>query len=85
MWVDIFNDPELTQLKYSWIVSPTKQHELQEIAVKMTSKDGKPFTAAMPFSWLIFGQIEEILRETFGAKAIEGTVFRNFKFGGGKI
>ncbi|XP_071137099.1 E3 ubiquitin-protein ligase rnf213-alpha-like [Mytilus edulis] len=68
MWVDIFNNPELTQLKYSWIVSPTRQHELQEVAVKTTSKDGKPFPAVMPFSWLIFGQIEDILRKSIETK-----------------
>lgn len=72
MWVDIFNNPELTQLTYSWIVSPTRQYELQEVAVKTTSKDGKPFPAVMPFSWLIFGQIEDILRKSIETKENTG-------------
>lgn len=54
------------------IVSPTKQQELQEVSVKTTSKDGKPFNSTMPFSWLIFSQIEEVLRETMQAKEFEG-------------
>jgi hypothetical protein len=39
LWLQIFNDPELTQLKYSLIVSPSRQQELQEVAVKSTSME----------------------------------------------
>ncbi|VDI48904.1 Hypothetical predicted protein [Mytilus galloprovincialis] len=38
LWLRIFTDVELTGLKYSTIVSPTQNHELQEVEVKTTSK-----------------------------------------------
>jgi hypothetical protein len=40
IWLQSFNNPDLTQLKYSLMVSPSRQQELQEVAVKTTSVDG---------------------------------------------
>ncbi|VDI03780.1 Hypothetical predicted protein [Mytilus galloprovincialis] len=63
LWLHFINDPELTQLNYATIVSP-KQQELQEVFVKTTSATGKVFSATMPFSWLIYNQIDEVLTNT---------------------
>ncbi|CAG2252471.1 RNF213 [Mytilus edulis] len=68
IWLQILNDPELTQLKYSLMVSPTRLQELQEITQKTTSVDGRVFSAKMPFSWIIFGQIEDVLRNSMETK-----------------
>lgn len=54
------------------MVSPTRHKELHEVSVKTTSLDGKLFSASMPFSWIIFGQIEEVLRKTIDAKDMKG-------------
>ena len=75
LWLQIFNDPELTQLKYSLIVSPSRQQELQEVAVKSTSMEGKVFLAVMPFSWLIFGQIDDVLRNFMTSAKEDGGRF----------
>ena len=74
IWLQIFNTPDLTQLKYSLMVSPSQQ-ELQEVAVKTTSVDGNVFSALMPFSWLIFGQIDDVLRKTMESKEKQGYLF----------
>ena len=74
IWLQIFNNPDLTPLKYSLMVSPSRQ-ELQEIVIKTTSVDGNVFSALMPFSWLIFGQIDEVLRKTIESKDKQGYFF----------
>ena len=79
IWLQSFNNPDLTQLKYSLIVSPSRQQELQEVAVKTTSVDGNVFSALMPFSWLIFGQIDEVLRKTIESKDIAGILYQSRK------
>ncbi|XP_071122875.1 E3 ubiquitin-protein ligase RNF213-like [Mytilus edulis] len=63
LWLHFINDPELTQLNYTKIVSP-QQQELQEVFVKTTSATGKVFQATMPFSWLIYNQIDKTLTNT---------------------
>ncbi|XP_052062754.1 E3 ubiquitin-protein ligase rnf213-alpha-like isoform X2 [Mytilus californianus] len=75
IWLQILNDPELTQLKYSLMVSPTRLQELQEITVKTTSVDGRVFSAKMPFSWIIFGQIEDVLRNSMETKEVSDSDF----------
>ncbi|CAG2250168.1 RNF213 [Mytilus edulis] len=64
LWLRIMNNPFLTQLKYSAIASSSLKQEMGEIPVKTTALDGKMFSACMPFSWLIFLQIDDILRKT---------------------
>jgi hypothetical protein len=61
------------------MVSPSRQQELQEVAVKTTSVDGNVFSALMPFSWLIFGQIDEVLRKTIESKDIAGILYQSRK------
>ncbi|CAG2212879.1 RNF213 [Mytilus edulis] len=75
LWLQIFNDPELTQLRYTGIVSPSRQQELQEVIVKTTSLEGKVFSAGLPFSWLIFQQIDEVLRNTMNTKEVGDSWF----------
>lgn len=64
LWLKIINDPELTQLNYMTIVSPKQKQELSEYVVKTTSSTGQVFSAIMPFSWLIYNQIDEVLVNT---------------------
>ncbi|CAG2250091.1 RNF213 [Mytilus edulis] len=64
VWLKIINDPELTQLNYMTIVSPKQKQELSEYVVKTTSSTGRVFSAIMPFSWLIYNQIDEVLVNT---------------------
>ncbi|XP_052062680.1 E3 ubiquitin-protein ligase rnf213-alpha-like isoform X2 [Mytilus californianus] len=75
IWLQILNDPELTQLKYSLMVPPTRRQELQEITVKTTSADGRVFSTKMPFSWIIFGQIEDVLRNSMETKETSDSDF----------
>ena len=75
IWLQIFNYLDLTQMKYSLMVSPSRQQELQEVAVKTTSVDGNVFSALMPFSWLIFEQIDEVLRKTIETKDDQSKFF----------
>lgn len=61
MWLHIINNPQLTQLKYSSIVSPNQHQEIHEVIIRTTSASGRVFSGMLPFSWLIFDQIESIL------------------------
>lgn len=72
MWTDVFNDPDLLQFRYTMIVSPTQHQELQELTVRTTSLNGKVFSASLPFSWLIFTQIEDILKKTITVREFDG-------------
>uniref|UniRef100_A0A8W8MG84 B box-type domain-containing protein n=1 Tax=Magallana gigas TaxID=29159 RepID=A0A8W8MG84_MAGGI len=62
LWLEIINNPSATQIEYSMVVSPKKQEELPEVIVKGTGCDGLKFKALMPFSWLIYRLIDQILR-----------------------
>ncbi|XP_062600033.1 E3 ubiquitin-protein ligase rnf213-alpha-like, partial [Saccostrea cucullata] len=62
LWLEIINDPSVTQIEYSMIVSPKRQQELPEVMVRGTGCDGQKFTAQMPFSWLIYNQIDRTMR-----------------------
>jgi len=72
LWIQIFNNSDITQLKYSNIVSPWRRTELQEIIVKSTAVDGKVFSAVMPFSWLIYRQVDETLKTTKESEEYRG-------------
>ncbi|KAL3881537.1 hypothetical protein ACJMK2_027969, partial [Sinanodonta woodiana] len=62
LWLHIFNTPAAIQLKYSDLQSPAMQQELTEVIVKTTGFEGYTFQAELPFSWLIFEQIDAICR-----------------------
>ncbi|KAK3588412.1 hypothetical protein CHS0354_015933 [Potamilus streckersoni] len=64
LWLHIFNTPDALQLKYSDFQSPAMQQELSEVIVKTTGCEGHTFQAELPFSWLIFEQIDAISRNT---------------------
>ena len=72
LWMEFVNNTNLSQLTYLNTVSPKQQHELQEVAVKTTSVDGRVFSGTMPFSWLIFQQIDDVLLKTEQALKDEG-------------
>ncbi|XP_071172243.1 E3 ubiquitin-protein ligase RNF213-like [Mytilus edulis] len=75
LWLRIMNNPFLTQLKYSAIVPPSLKQDMGDIPVKSTALDGKMFTACMPFSWLIFRQVDDILRKTMDISQAEDNDF----------
>ncbi|KAL3881517.1 hypothetical protein ACJMK2_027949 [Sinanodonta woodiana] len=62
LWLQILSTPGAIQLQYSDLQSPTRQQELNEVVVKTTGCEGHMFTAVMPFSWLIYEQIDCIWR-----------------------
>ncbi|KAK3585587.1 hypothetical protein CHS0354_036774 [Potamilus streckersoni] len=62
LWLQILNTPGAIQLQYSDLQSPTRQQELNEVVVKTTGCEGQMFAAVMPFSWLIYEQIDGIWR-----------------------
>ncbi|KAK3585590.1 hypothetical protein CHS0354_036776 [Potamilus streckersoni] len=62
LWMHIFKTLAAIQLKYSDFQSPAMQQELSEVIVKTTGCEGHTFQAELPFSWLIFEQIDAICR-----------------------
>ncbi|KAK3600077.1 hypothetical protein CHS0354_016454, partial [Potamilus streckersoni] len=62
LWLLIFNTPDAIQLKYSDLQSPVRQQKLSEVIVKTTGCEGHTFQAELPFSWLIFEQLDAICR-----------------------
>ncbi|KAL3881510.1 hypothetical protein ACJMK2_027942 [Sinanodonta woodiana] len=62
LWLQILSTPGAIQLQYSDLQSPTGQQELNEVVVKTTGCEGHMFTAVMPFSWLIYEQIDSICK-----------------------
>lgn len=57
VWLNILNCPQVTQLHYT--------HSMGEHVVQGTAYEGGGFLAGMPFSWLIYNQIDEIMKTTF--------------------
>ncbi|KAL3881507.1 hypothetical protein ACJMK2_027939 [Sinanodonta woodiana] len=66
LWLQILNTPGAIQLQYSDLQSPTRLHELNEVIIKTTGCEGQMFTAVMPFSWLIYEQIDGIWKTAQG-------------------
>ncbi|XP_021342051.1 E3 ubiquitin-protein ligase rnf213-alpha-like, partial [Mizuhopecten yessoensis] len=65
LWLGVINCTKATGLQYSQLVSPgLAQQELPEVVVRHTGTDGHLFTAEMPFSWLYFRLIENLLNTT---------------------
>ncbi|XP_021363666.1 E3 ubiquitin-protein ligase rnf213-alpha-like isoform X2 [Mizuhopecten yessoensis] len=65
LWLGVINCTKATGLQYSQLVSPGHaQQELPEVVVRHTGTDGHLFTAQMPFSWLYFRLIENLLNTT---------------------
>lgn len=63
LWIDIINNPGITQLTYMQFLSHSNGCALTEFIVKGTSKEGKTFSAKVPFSWLIFQEINLVLKD----------------------
>ncbi|XP_060085808.1 E3 ubiquitin-protein ligase RNF213-like [Ylistrum balloti] len=69
LWLGILNNTKATCLQYSQLVSPGHtQQELPEVVVQHTGTDGHLFTAQLPFSWLYFRLIEDLLSTTINNK-----------------
>ena len=62
LWLEIINSPAVTRMEYSMVVSPRNQKELPEVMVNGTGCDGQMFCALMPFSWLIYRFIDQMIR-----------------------
>ncbi|KAL3881524.1 hypothetical protein ACJMK2_027956, partial [Sinanodonta woodiana] len=62
-WLQIINTHGAIQLQYHDLFL-AEQKELNEVIVKTTGCEGQIFAAKMPFSWLIFEQIDSIWRLT---------------------
>lgn len=75
LWLDIWNNLDITQIRYEDMVSPTKHLEVMEVATKTTSVEGKLFSAKMPFSWLAFEQIRNIMRNVIDSEENKGNIY----------
>ncbi|XP_033741837.1 E3 ubiquitin-protein ligase rnf213-alpha-like [Pecten maximus] len=65
LWLGTINCTKATGLQYSQLVSPGHSHqELPEVMVRHTGTDGHLFTAQMPFSWIFYRLIEDLLNTT---------------------
>lgn len=56
------------------MVSPTKHLEVMEVATKTTSVEGKLFSAKMPFSWIVFEKIRNIMRHVIDSEENKGSI-----------
>lgn len=59
-------------MEYALLVSPMRHRHLEEIIVKNTGVDGHVFASKMPFSWLIYKQIEEVYKTTLSTQPEAG-------------
>ena len=63
LWVEFLNIPQLTQMQYSDCTNHTG-HLLSEYLVQGTSFEGGFFNAVMPFSWILYKHIDEVVKAT---------------------
>ncbi|XP_041354588.1 E3 ubiquitin-protein ligase RNF213-like [Gigantopelta aegis] len=61
LWLRILHSPPACQLHYKDLLSPETRQELGEIIPYNTGVHGIPFTAELPFSWLLQQLIESAL------------------------
>ncbi|XP_041350668.1 E3 ubiquitin-protein ligase rnf213-alpha-like [Gigantopelta aegis] len=61
LWLRILHSPSACQLHYKDLLSPETHQELGEIIPYNTGVHGMPFTAELPFSWLLQQLIENAL------------------------
>ncbi|XP_041354620.1 E3 ubiquitin-protein ligase rnf213-alpha-like [Gigantopelta aegis] len=61
LWLRILHSPSVCQLHYKDLLSPETHQELGEIIPYNTGVHGMPFTAELPFSWLLQQLIENAL------------------------
>ena len=58
--LDILRDDNIQQWKLDmWLHN--QHQEIHEVIIRTTSASGRVFSGMLPFSWLIFDQIESIL------------------------
>lgn len=64
LWIEIFNSPEITELRYEDLLSQRHGEALSEFMIEVTSDNGESFQAEMPFSWCIFRQVENLWKSS---------------------
>lgn len=65
MWLKVLSDPALCLLQYSDLLSMSAHHnQLKEFACRSTFLVDNSVTPALPFSWVIYEQIEAFLTRT---------------------
>lgn len=67
LWIEILNCPLVTQLQ-------NIDFAVSEFVVQGTAYEGGYFSAAMPYSWLIYRYIEQLLKISFEEPQSQGKI-----------
>ena len=67
LWIEILNCPPVTQLQ-------NIDFAVSEFVVQGTAYEGGYFSAAMPYSWLIYRHIEQLLKISFEEPQSQGKI-----------
>lgn len=62
-WLEILNSPQVTGLHYIDFFAQSYR-TATEYMVQSTAYEGGAFQAKLPFSWIIYSHIDEILKYT---------------------
>lgn len=62
-------------------IIPSNLTAQKEFTVKTIARNGNAFSATMPFSWIIFYQIDEILKNIISSEKDEGRAIQYDSFG----
>ena len=69
LWLKVINDPALCLLRYSDLLSMSgRPNQLQEFACRTTFLVDNSVSLALPFSWVIYEQIEAFLTKTLASE-----------------
>lgn len=63
MWLEMLEDPTLTQLEYDDLRSKSNKTELTEMVVKMMGAHGTKMDGCLPFSWIIKEQVSKLINQ----------------------
>lgn len=66
LWLDIVQHPDIFRLTYAHLLSMSGREELDEFTVQRTSAGDSPFSARLPFSWLVYELVEGATSELRG-------------------
>ena len=67
MWLEVLQS--VCQLNYRHLRSMSNKDELEEFTVHHTGAGAVPFSACLPFSWLLWDQVDSTIS---GAKDVKG-------------
>ena len=69
LWLKVINDPALRLLQYSDLLSMSGHpNQLKEFACRSTFLVDNSVSPALPFSWVIYEQIEAFLTKTLASE-----------------